>query len=143
MSQTTLAIRSRGLRGLGFGILALLIAIWAGISAFSFRIWERPLLFRYWVGSILAVLILGLLFEASFLFDRVSIPQGRVRWRLRGGQHGDRPLSEVRGIERTNTGGARILFGDGAKVVVGARWFRRRDINALIGALEAETSGQP
>jgi hypothetical protein len=139
--QTSLRIRSRGLRGFGIGIIAAVTAIWAAVAALAGHVFQQPVLLRYWIGSMAILLLLGLLLEASFRLNRVAIQQDRLRWRLRSKQCGDRPIRDVSGVDRTGMGSVRIRFDDGASVIVGAGWFRREDIDRLVGALERARAG--
>jgi hypothetical protein len=134
--QRSLRIRSRGLRGFGIGIIAGVTAIWALVAAVAGHVFQQPVLLRYWIGSIAILVILGLLLEASFRLNRVAIQEDRLRWRLRRRQRGNRPITDVTGVDRTGTGSVRIRFDDGASVTVGAGWFRREDIDRLVAVLE-------
>lgn len=136
-----LVIRTRGLGGLGIGVVAGMTFVWAVVAGLAGQVWSRPILFWYWLGSIVVLLALGALFELSFRRYRVTLSNGRLSWRIRQAPGGDRPVSEVRAVERTESGSARISFGDGKSLLVAAFWFRRDDIDTLIAALERVRPG--
>ena len=136
MQETALVIRSQGLRGYGASIVLAFTLVWAIIAAFLYRIWTRPAALTLWVILVVFCLIAAGAVEVVFRLNYVKVAHGQLRWRFRQGDRGQRPLNAVREVERIGSS-TRIVFSEGEPLLVSGMWFRPRDIDALISALEA------
>jgi len=115
-------------------------ALWAVIAAFVEQIWARPARLVVWLILIVLCAIGAVALEVVFRLDYVKVADGRLSWRFRQGDRGEKPLSAVRRIERTGNS-ALILFGEGKPLLIGSVWFRPGDIDRLVGALESAGPG--